>query len=76
MSATANKHMALPSDAWLSGSTGMPALHAAQLAVANTVIEGGIVLPETEDALRKWASGEITDEQLLDFGRLTFGTPR
>jgi hypothetical protein len=51
----------------------LASVDAFNFAVANTVIEGGVVLPTTEDALRKWAAGDMTDEQLVEFGLLTFG---
>ncbi len=36
-----------------------------KIAVANTVIEGGHVLPETERLLDGWARGEIDDDELM-----------
>ena len=55
---------------------GLDPQDAMRFAVANTVIEGAVVVSETEDALRKWAAGELTDEQLLEFGRSAFGPRR
>jgi hypothetical protein len=37
-----------------------------RFAIANTVIEGGTVLPETEALLESWAQGEIDDDELME----------
>lgn len=46
---------------------------AARFAVANTVIEGGHVLPETEELMNEWARGEIDDDELIEQGLKRFG---
>lgn len=46
---------------------------AARFAVANNVIEGGHVLPETEAALDQWARGEIDDDELMEQTLKRFG---
>lgn len=46
---------------------------AARFAVANTVIEGGNVLPETEELMNQWARGEIDDDELIAQGLKSFG---
>lgn len=46
---------------------------AARFAVANTVIEGGNVLPETEELMNEWARGEIDDDELIEQGLKRFG---
>ena len=46
---------------------------AARFAVANTVIEGGQVLPETEELMNEWARGEIDDDELIEQGLKRFG---
>lgn len=38
----------------------------ARFAVANTVMEGGTVLLETEALLEHWSQGEIDDEELIE----------
>jgi Antitoxin VbhA len=46
---------------------------AVRFAVANTVIEGGNVLPETEELMNEWARGEIDDDELIEQGLKRFG---
>ncbi|WP_168209945.1 antitoxin VbhA family protein [Tardiphaga sp. vice154] len=46
---------------------------AVRFAVANTEIEGGQVLPETESALDEWAHGEIDDDELMEQTLKKFG---
>ncbi|MDD1528926.1 hypothetical protein C7U92_16375 [Bradyrhizobium sp. WBOS7] len=46
---------------------------AARFAVANTVIEGGHVLPETEELMNEWVRGEIDDDELIEQGLKRFG---
>jgi hypothetical protein len=46
---------------------------AARFAVANTVIEGGHVLPETEELMNEWVRGEIDDDDLIEQGLKRFG---
>lgn len=46
---------------------------AARFAVANTVIEGGHVLPETEKLMNEWERGEIDDDELIEQGLRRFG---
>lgn len=46
---------------------------AARFAVANTVIEGGHVLPETEELMNEWARGEIDDDELIEQGLKRYG---
>jgi Antitoxin VbhA len=43
------------------------------IAVANTVIEGGHVLPETEELMNEWARGEIDDDELIEQSLKRFG---
>jgi excisionase family DNA binding protein len=50
-----------------------PRSKAARFAVANTVIEGGHVLPETEELMNEWARGEIDDDELIEQGLKRFG---
>ena len=44
-----------------------------RFAVANTVIEGGRVLPETEASLDDWARGDIDDDKLMEQTIRRFG---
>lgn len=44
-----------------------------RFAVANTVMEGGTVLPETEAVLESWAQGEIDDDELMEQTLQRFG---
>lgn len=44
-----------------------------RFAVANTVMEGGQVLPETEGLLDDWARGEIDDDELMEQTLKRFG---
>lgn len=46
---------------------------AARFAVANTVIEGGCVLPETEKLMDEWIRGKIDDDELIERGLKMFG---
>lgn len=46
---------------------------AVRFAVANTAIEGGHVLPETEGLLDGWARGEIDDDELMEQTLKRFG---
>jgi hypothetical protein len=46
---------------------------AARFAVANTVIEGGHVLSETEELMNEWTRGEIDDDELIEQGLKRFG---
>jgi hypothetical protein len=46
---------------------------AVRFAVANTAIEGGHVLPETEELMNEWARGEIDDDELIQQGLKRFG---
>ncbi len=46
---------------------------AARFAVANTAIEGGHVLPETEELLDGWTRGEIDDDELMEQALKRFG---
>jgi hypothetical protein len=46
---------------------------AVRFAVANNVIEGGYVLPETEAALDEWVHGEIDDDELMEQTLKRFG---
>lgn len=46
---------------------------AARFAVANTVIEGGCVLPETKKLIDEWVRGEIDDDELIARGLKMFG---
>jgi Antitoxin VbhA len=54
-------------------SVALPPSDAARIAIANTVLEGGNVAPETEELLDRWSKGELTDEELLEAGRAKFG---
>jgi excisionase family DNA binding protein len=44
-----------------------------RFAVANNVIEGGNVMPETEVVLDQWARGEIDDDELMEETLRKFG---
>ena len=46
---------------------------AVRFAVANTVIEGGHVLPETEELMNEWARGDIDDHELIEEALKRFG---
>lgn len=46
---------------------------AVQFAVANTAIEGGCILPETQKLMDEWARGEIDDDELIERGLEKFG---
>ncbi|MGY3582060.1 hypothetical protein ACVIGB_001017 [Bradyrhizobium sp. USDA 4341] len=45
---------------------------AVRFAIANTAIEGGHVLPETEELMNEWARGEIGDDELIEQGQKQF----
>ena len=46
---------------------------AVEFAVADTAIEGGHVLPETEELMNEWARGEIDDDGLIERTLKRFG---
>jgi hypothetical protein len=39
---------------------------AVRFAIANTEIDGGVVLPEARSLLERWVQGEIDDEELIE----------
>jgi hypothetical protein len=49
-------------------STAMSRADAIRVSIANTEIDGGTVLPETRALMHRWASGELSDEELLAAG--------
>jgi Antitoxin VbhA len=54
-------------------STAMSRADAIRVSIANTEIDGGAVLPETRALMDRWASGELSDDELLAAGLRLYG---